>query len=48
MSGGLESSIMTNIKPTTGFSTSYIDGVRTLPQNPDTVSQETIFFRFLE
>ena len=34
---------MTNRKSTTGFPTSYIDGVRTLPLRPQRVGQEAIF-----
>ena len=37
---------MTNIKSTTGFPTSYIDGVRTLPLSPERVAQRRFFSFF--
>ena len=38
-----KSSITTNIKSTTGFPTSYIDGVHMLPLSPERVAQRAIF-----
>ena len=39
---------MTNIKLTTDFLTSYIDGVRTLPLSPERVAKKRFFSFFSE